>query len=420
MGGAPVNGRSTADSMAIAIVSEHANPLATPGGADGGEPHVRVARLAVALAGRGHRVTVHTRRDAPGLPDVVPLCEGVEVHHVPAGPACPLTEDELLPHMAEFGRHLTRVWRIRQPDIVHTHFWMSGLASLRAAGQLGIPLVHTFHALGTVARRYEAAGGGARPADLVVRETEVGLACDRVIAVCRDEVGELALMGIPAHKISVVPRGVDTDRFTPLGLAAQRGPARYRLLQVGPLAAYKGVAVSIDALTRLPDTELVVVGGPAAGRLGDDPEVRRLLDLARDSGVADRVRFTGGVPPAAVPPLIRSADVVVCPADYEPFGSVPLEAMACGRPVVASAVGGHLDTVADPGTGRLVPPRSPAALAHAVGGLLSSPGTRRDCGLSGRRRALTRFAWPRVAAMTEQAYEAVLVPGEVAPAALLV
>lgn len=409
-----MNGRSTADSMAIALVSERASPPAAPCGPDGDGSHLHVVRLAVALAGRGHRVTVHIRRDAPGLPDVVPLCEGVEVHHVPAGPARPLTGDALLPHMAEFGRHLARVWRIRQPDIVHTHFWMSGLASLRAAGQLAIPLVHTFHALGTVTRRYEATAGGAGPAGLVVRETEVGLACDRVIAVSRDEVGELALMGIPAHKISVVPRGVDTDRFTPIGLAAQRGPAPYRLLQVGPIAGRKGIAVSIAALTRLPETELVVVGGPAAGRLDDDPEVRRLLDLARDMGVADRLRFTGAVPGTAVAPLIRSADVVVCPADYEPFGSVPLEAMACGRPVVASAVGGHLDTVADPATGRLVAPHSHAALAHAVGGLLASPGTRRLCGVNGRRRALTRFAWPRVAAMTEQVYEGVLVPDEAA------
>ncbi|MDX3070992.1 glycosyltransferase [Streptomyces sp. NPDC088354] len=411
--------RSTADSMAIALVSEHASPLTPPGGPDGDGPHVHVVRLAVALAERGHRVTVHIRRDAPGLPDVVPLCEGVEVHHVAAGPACPLTDEELLPHMPEFGRHLTRVWRIRQPDIVHTHFWMTGLASLRAAGLLGIPLVHTFHVLGTVTRRYEATFGG-RPADRVVRETEVALACDRVIAVCRDEVGELALMGVPAHKISVVPRGVDTERFTPLGLAAQRGPAPYRLLQVGAMAPRKGIAVSVAALTRLPDTELVVVGGPAASRLGDDPEVRRLLDLARDMGVADRVRFTGAVPGAAVAPLIRSADVVVAPADYEPFGSVPLEAMACGRPVVASAVGGHLDTVADPGTGRLVAPHSHAALAHAVGGLLAAPGTRRVCGINGRRRALTRFAWPRVAAMTEQVYQGVLVPDEVALAVTLV
>ncbi|MFJ4844832.1 glycosyltransferase [Streptomyces sp. NPDC088733] len=409
-----MNSRSTADSMAIALVSEHASPLAVPGGPDGDGPHAHVVRLAAALAGRGHRVTVHVRRDAPGLPDVVPLCEGVEVHHVPAGPPRPLTEHELLPHMAEFGRALTRLWRLRQPDIVHTHFWMSGLASLRAAGQLGIPLVHTFHALGTVTRRYEAAPGGARPADLVVRETELGLACDRVIAVCREEVGELVRMGIPVHRISVVPRGVDTDRFTPIGLAAQRGPAHHRLLQVGPLTARRGIAVSVAALTRLPGTELVVVGGPAADRLSGDPEVRRLLDLARDMGVGDRVRFTGGVPGTAVAPLIRSADVVVCPADYAPFGSVPLEAMACGRPVVASAVGGHLDTVADPGTGRLVAPHSHAALAQAVGGLLASPGTRRVCGANGRRRALTRFAWPRVAAMTERVYQGVLVPDEVA------
>ncbi|GGU09744.1 glycosyltransferase [Streptomyces coeruleorubidus] len=393
--------------LAIALVSEHASPLAALGGVDAGGQNVHVACLAGALADRGHRVTVYTRRDAPDLPCRVELRDGVEVHHVPAGPAEPLPKDELLPYMGEFGRYLARGWRTRSPDLVHSHYWMSGLAAVRATRTHGLPLLHTYHALGTVKRRHQRQADTSPP-ERIPGETEIGLCCDRIVATCRDEAAELTRMGIPPHKIGIVPCGVDPDRFSPKGPAAPRGPYPHRLLQLGRLVPRKGAAVAVAALARLPGTELVVVGGPPADRLDDDPEVRRLRGIARDAGVVDRVRFTGAVPSEQVPPLLRSADVVVCPADYEPFGIVPLEAMACGVPVVASAVGGQLDTVADPGTGRLVPPRDAEALARAVAGLLADPAARAACGAAGRRRVLGRYGWGQVAAATEAAYCEVL------------
>ncbi|MEV7194517.1 glycosyltransferase [Streptomyces sp. NPDC093510] len=389
--------------LSIALVSEHASPLATLGGVDAGGQNVHVACLAGALADRGHRVTVYTRRDAPDLPERVALRAGVQVHHVPAGPPEQIPKDELLPHMDEFGRYLARTWRGRPPDLVHSHFWMSGLASLRAARELGLPFLHTYHALGTVKRRHQQLADPSPPRRIAL-ETEVGLGCDRIIATCRDEVAELGRMGVPAAKVGIVPCGVDTELFTPRGPVAERGAQRHQVLQLGRLVPRKGAAVSVAALARLPETELAVVGGPPADRLAEDPEVRRLRALAREAGVADRVRFTGGVPSADVPPLLRAADVVLCPADYEPFGIVPLEAMACGRPVVASAVGGQLDTVADPATGRLVPPRDPEALARAVAELLADPALREASGEAGRRRVLRRYGWSQVAAATEVAY----------------
>ncbi|WP_051865914.1 glycosyltransferase [Streptomyces griseus] len=402
--------------LEIALVSEHASPLAALGEVDAGGQNVHVACLAGALADRGHRVTVYTRRDTPDLPDRVPLREGVQVHHVPAGPPEQLPKDELPPHMPEFGRYLARIWRTRPPDLVHSHFWMSGLAALRAARETGLPLVHTYHALGTVKRRHQQLADTSPP-QRIACETEVGLGCDRIVATCRDEVAELTRMGIPTEKVTVVPCGVDTDRFTPRGPVAPRGTHPYRLLQCGRLVPRKGGAVSVAALTLLPGAELVVVGGPRPHLLDDDPEVRRLRALAHEAGVAHRVHFTGGLPSDRIPALLRSADVVVCPADYEPFGIVPLEAMACGRPVVASAVGGQLDTVADPGTGRLVPPRDPEALARAVGDLLADPAAREACGVAGRRRVLSRYGWAQVAAATETAYCEVLDEEEAATGA---
>ncbi|MBP2407083.1 glycosyltransferase [Streptomyces syringium] len=391
----------------IALVSEHASPLAVLGGVDAGGQNVHVAHLAAALADHGHHVTVYTRQDAPHLPPRVALRPGVDVRHVPAGPPRHIPKDQLLPHMEQFGHFLADEWRHRPPDIIHSHFWMSGIAALAAARELGLPLVHTYHALGTVKRRHQRQEDTSPP-DRIALEKAVGHGCDRIIATCRDEVRELAAMGIAADRTTIVPCGVDTTVFTPHGPAAPRPPRRHRLLQIGRLVKRKGAALSITALTALPGTELLIAGGPPPHQLHQDPEVRRLRETARRTGVADRVRFTGGLPRESIPALLRSADVVLCPADYEPFGIVPLEAMGCGTPVVATATGGHLDTVADPATGRLFTPGDPAALARAVTALLADPARRAACGAAGRRRVLTRYGWDQVAAATWDVYHDVL------------
>ncbi|WP_217197148.1 glycosyltransferase [Streptomyces buecherae] len=402
-----MNAVEQARGLSIALVSEHASPLAVLGGVDAGGQNVHVAQLAGALAHRGHRVTVYTRKDAADLPSRVLLRPGVEVRHVPAGPDRQLPKDELLPYMDEFGRFLARDWQRRPPDVAHSHFWMSGLAALAACRELDLPLAHTYHALGTVKRRHQRECDTS-PAERVACETELGEGCDRVIATCRDEVAELVAMGVPAHRVTVVPCGVDPDRFTPWGPVAERGGHRHLLVQIGRLVPRKGAAVSIAALAHVPDAELVIAGGPPPERVDQEPEVRRLRALARAAGVADRVRFVGGLPRAEVPALLRAADVVLCPASYEPFGIVPLEAMGCGTPVVASAVGGQLDTVTDPSTGRLVPPGDPVALGQAVAELLRSPSLRAACGAAGRRRVLTRYGWGQVASATEAVYRETL------------
>ncbi|MCG6497764.1 glycosyltransferase [Kitasatospora sp. A2-31] len=399
--------------LAVSLVSEHASPLATLGGVDAGGQNVHVAALACALADLGHQVVVHTRRDHAESAEEVVMRPGVTVHHVPAGPARPVPKDQLLPFMVEFGEQLARYWDRRRPDVVHSHFWMSGLASLRGARHLGIPVAHTYHALGTVKRRHQGSQDTS-PAQRIALETHLGRTAARVIATCSDEVGELLAMGVPADRIRIVPCGVDPKRFSPQGDVAPRS-ARHRLLMVGRLVARKGGATALEALARLPDTELVIAGGPPADRLDTDPECRRLRALAVDHGVADRLVLLGGVPSTRMPALLRSADLVVCPAHYEPFGIVPLEAMACGVPVVATAVGGHLDTVADGRTGLLVPAGSGAALAAAAARLLGDPRLRRGFGAAGRRRVLAFYGWDRVAANTERIYQETVRP---LPAAL--
>jgi D-inositol-3-phosphate glycosyltransferase len=393
--------------MRVAMVSEHASPLAALGGADAGGQNVHVAALSAALARRGVEVVVHTRRDDPGLPARVTMASGVTVEHVDAGPPVPIPKDELLPHMDELAARLRRSWRVDPPDVVHAHFWMSGLAALAAARPLGLPVVQTFHALGVVKRRHQGAKDTS-PASRLDDERLLATEVDRIVATCSDEVFELLRMGADLRRITVVPCGVDLRLFRPDGPAEARDLHRPRLLVVSRLVERKGIGNVITALAELPEAELVIAGGPPAGRLAEDPEARRLADLARQLGVADRVRLRGQVEPGDLPALYRSADLVVCVPWYEPFGIVPLEAMACGVPVAASAVGGLVDSVVDGVTGAHVPPRRPDLLVGTLAGLLADPARRSALGAAGARRARRRYGWERIARGTLEVYAGLL------------
>lgn len=404
--------------MRIAMVSEHASPLAVLGGVDAGGQNVHVAAVSTALAARGHTVTVYTRRDDAVLGERVPLAPGVEVVNVTAGPARSIPKDDLLPYMDALAAGIRADCLRTRPDIIHAHFWMSGVAALRAAQELRghdgvnpLPVVQTFHALGTVKRRHQKAEDTS-PVERETLEPWVGRTVDGVLATCSDEVTELRALGVDPAAISVAPCGVDTELLSPEGPAVPKG-RRFRIGVVGRLVPRKGVDLVIQALARLradgwDDLELVIVGGGEPGQGEKDPEVTRLHGIAGELGVADRVIFRGRVPHDELPETIRSCDAIVCAPWYEPFGIVPLEAMSCGVPVVGAAVGGLLDSVVDGSTGILVPPRDPEAIASAVARVLSDPALARRLGANGRRRAVDLYTWDRVAALTEECYRKLL------------
>ncbi len=390
--------------MRITMVSAHADPLAPLGGEDAGGQNLHVAEVSRAMVRQGHEVTVYTRHDSAGSPGEPATGHDYRLVRVPAGPPEHLPVNELLPHMGDFARFLHARWEIDPPDVVHAHGWMSGLAAASAARAAGVPVVQTFHTLGTVEKRY-LGEADTSPPERVATEKMLGREADRIIATSTDEVSELVRMGVPRARISVVPCGVDPDEFVPEGERLAPGGFAHRLVAVGRLVPRKGFATAIAALRALPDTELVIAGGPDKSELAADEHARFLRSFAGSMTVAHQVRMLGRVSRDQLPALLRSADAVVCTPWYEPFGIVPLEAMACGVPVVASAVGGLSDTVVDGVTGRLVRPRKPRALAATLHHLLAHRPLREQFGAAGRDRAWARYSWERVAAETVRGYE---------------
>lgn len=392
--------------MRVALISEHANPLAALGSSEAGGQNVHVGALGAALARAGHRVEIFTRRESPDQPDVVRMEPGLDVVHVPAGPPVQVPRDDLLPLMPQFGAWLRHRWSTGPaPDVVHAHFWMSGVAAMPVCRLLGLPFVQTFHALGSVKQRHQGSADTSPPGRQAL-ELKLARGADAVIATCSDEVDELSLMGAGAARIRVVPCGVDLALFTPDGPAWPRSAkSRHRIVCLSRLVARKGIDTVVAAMGGLRGAELLIAGGPPVDRLGLDPDARRLLRRSAAWAVQDRVRLLGRVDRVDVPALLRSADLLVSVPVYEPFGIVPLEAMACGLPVVASAVGGMLDTVVDGVTGVHVPPADPHRLAGVMNQLLVDPGRRRQLA-SAAAQAARRYSWERVAAETADVYTA--------------
>ncbi|MFG1677122.1 glycosyltransferase [Micromonospora sp. NPDC049282] len=403
--------------MRIAMVSEHASPLAVPGEENAGEQHAHVAELAAALVRAGHEVRVYTRRDSGTQPEAASAHGGYQVCAVPAGPARRVPRDELLPHLGEFGNWLADAWRHGGwvPDVAHAHFWMSGLATVHASRRTGVPTVLTYHTLGTVERRHRDARDMG-PSRRIGYERALGRAVDRVVVQSEDEVGELLRMGVPRSRMALVPAGVNEAVFRPDGPVAPHDPARPRILTVGRMVERQGFVDVVRALPAVPDAECVVVGGPPADLLPADAFARRLSALAASCGVADRVRLVGGVPREEMASWYRSADVLVAAPWHEPFGLTALEGMACGVPVIGTAVGGIADSVVDGLTGDLVPPRDPRALGAALRRLLADNVRRFTYATAALDRVRSRYSWKRCAEQLGVVYDTLSTAARPVPA----
>ncbi len=398
--------------MKIAMVAQHATLLSPRAGCGPDRDDIGLTELTRMLARRGHLVTVYAEKSQPGLPHQAKLHQGVRVEHLDAGPVPKLPTDGeqpeqddagLLARVPAFSGPLRSCLHRERPDVVHALQWTSGLAALAAVRDLGIPVVQEFSSLGVAERRDRIKASSAAAARLRL-EPAIGRSAAAVVATHSAEVSDLASLGVHRSAIRVVPWGVDTGTFTPEGPVARRN-GRPRLLATTDLNETEALQTLLQALTRVPAAELMVVGGPARADLASCEEYASLVRYAGTLGLSDRVFFTGAVEHAALPGLLRSADLVVSTCQYEPSGVTSLQAMACGTPVLAPPVGGHVDAVVDGTTGILIPPGRPALLAQRIRQLLAHPVLMEAYGVAAADRAKSRYSWDRIADETIAVYD---------------
>ena len=389
----------------VAMLSVHTCPLAALGGKETGGMNVYVREVSRELGRMGVSVDVFTRSQDPSIQRVVRLGERARVIHLAAGAEAPMARERVYDHMDAFVEGV-EAWRIAEAidyDLIHAHYWLSGVAALTLKRRWSVPVLQMFHTLARLKNRVARSAAELEPRVRVEEETRIVSDADRIVAANVVERAELLRdYGAHASRIATIPCGVDTDLFTP----GDRAEARRRLelddrpvlLWVGRIAPIKGLDTLLDTVARLReagrDMRLLVVGGEADEPTnGHETSLRwRIAAL----GLGESVRFVGPQPQSVLPLYYAAAEVTVLPSYYESFGMVALEAMACGSPVIASRVGGLVTTVRDGVTGFLVPDGDVEALAERIETLVGDPELRWRLGREGVRWA-AQHRWPCVA-----------------------
>jgi len=402
--------------MRIALVSYHTCPLARLGGRFSGGLNVYVRDSARELARQGFLVDIFTAAHRGGGFGVARLWPGVRLVHVPAGPE--LSRAALYAGYRTFAARICRFARAEgtRYDLIHAHYWLSGLVGLELKRAWNAPLVGMFHTLALV--KYQARVGEEEPPERVEAERRVAAGADALVAATEQEKGLLVrLYGASPYKIFVIPCGVDLNLFRPRDPRAARRrldlPAgKPVILYVGRLDPLKGLDVLLRAVARLDDragVQLLVVGGDR----GSTSERERLEGLVRDLGLDGVVRFIGPVAHSQLPWYFSAATVTVVPSYHESFGLVALESLACGTPVIAARVGGLTRTVVDGLNGYLVSWHCPEAFTERLELLLGNEGLRRRLAAEARA-SVQAFTWPAVAARLADLYSSLRAGAETA------
>ncbi len=400
--------------MRIAMLSVHSSPLARLGGKEAGGMNVYVRELSREFGRRGIAVDIFTRAQAHNAPTVVQIDRGVRLIHVRAGPPAPFDKNRLLDYLPEF------IGRVRcfadgedlHYDIIHSHYWVSGEAALTLRRSWGAPVVHMFHTLGAMKNLVARGDQERETRERVAVEERILREADAIVAATPLDRAQMVWhYAADVSRIRIVPAGVDLRRFQPRDAAMARTmlnlpPAPHRIiLLVARIEPLKGIDALIEAsallVQRHPEwrdalTALIVGGGSEEERAHWNAEQRRLDAIRQRLGIADVVRFVGAQPQERLPLYYTAADVVTMPSHYESFGMAALEALACGKPVIATSAGGPAFIVEDGVSGLLTPPSDPPTLARHLERLLLNDDERATMGAAARERAL-RFGWEHIA-----------------------
>jgi D-inositol-3-phosphate glycosyltransferase len=403
----------------IAFISEHASPLADLGGVDTGGQNVYVAQLAKHLTKQGNTVDIYTRCDDMKQPQVVNWMPGVRVIHIKAGPMLFVPKEELLPYMDEFKEQMVNYIHKRQINyqLVHANFFMSGLVAMRLKEEFNMPFVITFHALGHVRRAHQGENDKF-PAERLHIEEAIVKAADGIVAECPQDKDDLVnYYNAPADKISIIPCGFSEEEFHPIEKKHARKKLNINddepvLLQLGRMVPRKGVDNVLKALGKLKTmgkkAKLIIVGGETEDALKTCPEIARLQEISHKNDIHELIHFAGRKSRSELKYYYAAADIFVSTPWYEPFGITPLEAMACGTPVIGSNVGGIKYSVVDGETGALVPPNDPDSLALKMAELLTDKSRLTQMSKNAIERVNQHFTWSGVAKMVNQFYQTIL------------
>lgn len=398
------------------MISMHSSPVGRLGTPDTGGMSVYIRELAREMGRRGHRVDIFTRGEPGGTPESTKsISENVRLVSLTAGEG-ELPKKALYPHVPAFFDALDGFHSAagRRYDLIHSHYWLSGVAGERARKEWGTPHITTFHTLGEM--KIRVCGPDSEPPERLRAENKLAEVCDRILLTsAREKENLLCIAPARAGTLEVVPCGVNLELFQPVPRPQARrkiGAAMEAsiLLFVGRIAPEKGLDRLIGALGRLkrqPRLQVIIVGGE--GRR--DPGLRQMEALARNFGVAEHIRFVGRVEQPELPFFYSAADLLVLPSSYESFGMVALEALACGTPVVATPVGAMEELLRGGESGGISADFGVPSLADVIARTLDA-GERRPVPPEAVRRSALRFSWPRVAADVLQIYKRMLTSHE--------
>lgn len=412
--GPSVFGYETDNIRRVGSISVHTSPLATLGGKDAGGMNVYVRELSCHTARLGLPVDVFTRRTDPGTPEVVEICEGVNLVNISAGPAAPVDKNQLFPLLPEFAEQMAlySLSAGTRYDVIHAHYWLSGWTAQLLRRYWDTPYTLMFHTTAHMKNIVSPAGERETPLREQTERKLVQLA-DSIIAANPDERADLIWrQHATSEKICAIPPGVDTELFQPLNRMACRAelgiPADQAVvLFVGRIDPIKGLDTLLGAAAALTNRKPDAVYHLVGGDLDDDDEpvgpLAALALQARSMGLEGRMKYWGSQPQNRLPVFYSAADVVHVPSRYESFGLVAVEAMACATPVVASRAGGLTFTVEEGRTGYLAPIGDGKAHAECLWRLLSDPDMRWTFGQNAHLSS-QRFSWPVVAASVRHVY----------------
>jgi D-inositol-3-phosphate glycosyltransferase len=377
---------------------------------DVGGMSVFIREVARELGARGHKVDIFSRLTEDGSNGEVDLSENVRLLGVNLDGGRPLSRAALYPHVPAFSRQVDDL-RSREQleyDVIHSHYWLSGRVGTLLREYWRSSHVATFHTLGAVTNM--AMGKDLEPQVRVETEQTIVEECDRILAFTERERSYLIdCYHAPPGKIGVIPCGVDLNLFRPIPKASARAEVGWDrdesiVLYVGRFAPPKGMDRLFQAFSRLrrrEPTRLIVIGGDGE----ESPASRSLKRLSVELGIADRVSFLGRIDHERLPHFYSAADVLVLPSQYESFGLVALESLACGTPVVATCVGAMQRVLGGNGAGRLVADGTPDELAEGVRVVLSSEHVVSPDAV---RAAVRQFSWKEVADVVVEEYRNVL------------